>query len=124
MSDHLEPSSYADCFGVATVDKIDTRSSTRSYEYQFRVLVMRLFMDLLSLDQIERFFFIFKLPQRLKDHGRERLRSEVLTYIDEVQLLDTWGKIPRALQDVLEELGCPSLAIKVQELVGRSELAH
>ena len=115
MSDHLESSSYADCFGVAT-EKI----GNRSYEYQFRVLVVRLFMDLLSLDQIESFFFIYELPQRLRDHGRERLRPEVLRYIGEVQLLDTWRKTPRALQDVLEELGCSSLAIKVQEFVGKS----
>ena len=116
MSDHLQPSSYADCFGVAA-DKIDTKS----YEYRFRVLVMQLFMNLLSLDQIESFIFVYKLPQRLRDHGRERLRSEVLTYIDE-QLLDHWRKNPRALQDVLEVLGRPVLSTKVQELVGNSEL--
>ena len=116
MSDHLQPSSYADCFGVAA-GKIDTKS----YEYRFRVLVMQLFMNLLSLDQIESFFFVYKLPQRLRDHGRERLRSEVLKYIDE-QLLDQWRKNPRALQDVLEVLGRPALSTKVQELVGKSEL--
>jgi hypothetical protein len=118
MSDHLESSSYADCFGVAT-NKIDTGS----FKYKFRVFVMQLFMDLLSLDQIESFFFVYKLPQRLRDHGRERLRSEVLTYIDEVQLLDTWRNTPRTLQDVLKELGRPDLAIKVQMLVGKFELA-
>ena len=79
-------------------------------------------MNRLSLDQIESFFFVYKLPQRLRDHGRERLRSEVLTYIDE-QLLDKWRKTPRALQDVLEVLGRPGLSAKVQEVVGKSELA-
>lgn len=119
MSDRLHSSSYADCFGTATNElSIDTKF----YEYQFRVLVMQLFMDRLSLDQIESFFFVYKLPQRLRDHGRERLRSEVLTYIDE-QLLDKWRKTPSALQDVLEVLGRPGLSAKVQELVGKSELA-
>ena len=112
MSDRLQPSSYANCFG--------NELETNSYEHQFRVLVMQLFMDLLSLDQIERFFFVYKLPQRLRDHGRERLRSEVLTYINE-QLLDKWRKTPSALQDVLEILGRPGLSTQVQELVGKSE---
>jgi hypothetical protein len=96
---------------------------TGSFKYKFRVFVMQLFMDLLSLDQIESFFFVYKLPQRLRDHGRERLRSEVLTYIDEVHLLDTWRNTPRTLQDVLNELGRPDLAIEVQKLVDRFELA-
>ena len=109
MSDHLQPSRYANCF-----------DDTESYEHQFRVLVMQLFMDLLSLDQIESFFFVYKLPQRLRDHGRERLRFEVLTYIDE-RLLNKWRKTPSALQNMLETIGRPDLSTKVQELVGKSK---
>ena len=103
MSDNLSSSSYAKCF---------------DYEHQFRVLVMHLIMDHLSLEQIDRYFFVYELPERLKDHGRDRLRSELLAYINE-QLLDKWRKMPSALQDVLETIGRPDLSTKVQELVGK-----
>ena len=97
--------SYAKCF---------------EYEHKFRVLVMNLVMDDLSLQQIDKYFFVYKLPERLKDHGRDGLRSELLAYINE-QLLDVWRKTPRALQDVLEMLGRTDLSTKVQELVGKSQ---
>ena len=80
---------------------------------------MQLFMDLLSMEQIHRFFFVYELPSRLKDHGIERLRSEVLTYIDE-QMLDKWRETPSALQEVLKTLGRPDLSTRVQKLVGKS----
>ena len=75
-------------------------------------------MDELSLPQIDKYFFVYKLPERLKDHGRDGLRSQLLTYVNE-QLLDGWRKTPRILQDVLQELGRIDLSIKVQELVGK-----
>ena len=75
-------------------------------------------MDDLSLKQIDKYFFVYKPPERLKDHGRERLRSELLDFIDE-QLIDEWRKTPHALQEVLQTLGRPDLATKVQELVGK-----
>ena len=84
----------------------------------FRVLVMRLFMDRLTLEEIDKFFFVYKLPERLKDNGPTRLRSEILTYID-VQLLDNWRKTPAALQDVLNVLGRDDLSTLVQEFVGK-----
>ena len=89
-----------------------------SYKHQFRVLVSELIMDELSLPQIDKYFFVYKLPERLKDYGRDGLRSQLLTYVDE-QLLDGWRKTPRILQDVLQELGRTDLSIKVQELVGK-----
>lgn len=79
---------------------------------------MQLVMDDLSLEQIDRYFFVYKPPERLKDHGRERLRSELLAFINE-QLLDKWRKAPRVLQAVLKTLGRPDLSTKVQELVGK-----
>ena len=79
---------------------------------------MNLVMDDLSLQQIDKYFFVYKLPERLKDRGRDGLRSELLAYINE-QLLDEWRKTPRALQDVLETLGRTDLSTKVQELVGK-----
>ena len=89
-----------------------------SYKHQFRVLVSKLIIDELSLPQIDKYLFVYKLPERLKDHGRDGLRSQLLTYVNE-QLLDGWRKTPRILQDVLQELGRVDLSIKVQELVGK-----
>ena len=88
------------------------------YEHQFRVLVMHLVMDDLSLEQIDRYFFVYNPPERLKDHGREWLRSELLAFINE-QLLDKWRKTPHLLQEVLHTLGRPDLSTKVQKLVGK-----
>ena len=105
MSDNILPSSYPKCF---------------EYEHQFRVLVMHLVMDNLSLEQIERYFFVYNLPERLRDHGRERIRSELLAYINE-QKLDKWRNTPSELQDVLKTIGRPDLSTKVEELVGKSD---
>ena len=93
------------------------------YEQQFRVLMMQLIMDELTLEQIEGFIFVFKLSERLKDHGRERLRSELLAFINE-QLLDEWRKTPHVLQEVLQALGRPDLSRKVQELVDSYGKSH
>jgi radical SAM superfamily enzyme YgiQ (UPF0313 family) len=93
------------------------------YEHQFRVLVMQLIMDDLSLKQIDKYFFVYKPPERLKDHGRERLRSELLAFVNE-QLLDEWRKTPRILREVLQTLGRSDLSTKVQELVGKSHYSR
>jgi hypothetical protein len=88
------------------------------YEHQFRVLVMTLIMDDLSLKQIDKYFFVYNPPEQLKDHGREQLRSELLSFINE-QLLDEWRKTPQILREVLQTLGRPDLSTKVQKLVGK-----
>ncbi len=80
-------------------------------------------MDDLSLEQIDRYFFVYKPPERLKDHGRERLRSELLAFINE-QLLDEWRKTPRILREVLQTLGRGDLSTKVHELVGKSHNSY
>ena len=116
MSDNLQPTRYAECF----LDNTKLCKSTKTYRHQFRVLVMELFMDYLSMDQIHKFFFVYELPARLKDRGNSMLRTELLTYIDE-QLLDTWRKTPSELQEVLKTLGRSDLSTKVHELVGKCD---
>ena len=103
--------------------KMTSYDKCLEYEHKFRVLVSELVMDHLSLKQIDKYFFVYKLPERLKDRGRDGLRSEVLAYINE-QLLDEWSKTPSALKEVLETLGRPDLSVKVQELVGKSQCLH
>lgn len=107
MSDNVPRSSYAGC-------------PTDSYDHEFRVLVTHLFMDDLTLAQIEKFFFIYELPERLRDNGPSNLRCEVLTYVRHQLLIDAWSETPSDLQKLLKELGRVDLSAKVQAaLVGK-----
>lgn len=85
---------------------------------------MHLFLDDLSLGQVEKVFFICKMPQRLKDDERaQKFRFEVLTYVEQ-QLLDDWIQSPNILQNILEEVGRTDMSKKVQELVGKFEASN
>ena len=80
---------------------------------------MHLFLDDLSLGQVEKVFFICKMPQRLKDDGTARnFRFEVLTYVEH-QLLDEWIQTPNILQNILEEVGRTDMSKRVQDLAGK-----
>ena len=82
---------------------------------------MHLFLDDLSLGQVEKVFFICKMPQRLKDDGTARnFRFEVLTYVEH-QLLDEWIQTPNILQNILEEVGRTDMSKRVQDLAGKCE---
>ena len=80
---------------------------------------MHLFMDDLSLGQVEKVFFICKMPQRLRDdESARKFRFEVLTYVEQ-QLLDEWIQSPSILQNILEEVGRTDMSNNVQEFVSK-----
>lgn len=89
---------------------------TRCYEHQIRMLVAKVFMDDLAMDEIEKFFFVYDLPARLRDTPG-RLRAEVLTYVQYRGFMEQWSKNPGALKRLLAELGRADLAAKVQEFM-------
>lgn len=75
---------------------------------------MHLFMDDLAMEEIEKFFFIYNLPARLKDVPG-KLRAEVLNHVRHQGLINEWSKNPCLLQELLKELGRSELAAKVDE---------
>lgn len=90
---------------------------TENYDFHFRALVMKLFMDYLGIEEIKKYFFVCDLPKRLSTDPR-KLRSEILTYVNDEGILDEWMEKPRILRRLLEEIGRTDLSIRVQELVG------
>ena len=105
MSDNIPPSMYS----IFPNDQ---------FAELFRRRVMHLFMDDLELEQVEKLFFICKMPQRLRDK-EDKFRFEVLTYAEQ-QLLDEWIQTPSLLQNLLEEVGRTDMSVKIQKLVGKS----
>lgn len=77
---------------------------------------MQLFMDDLTMEEIEKFFFVYDLPARLKDTPN-RLRSEVLTFVEHKGMMDQWVREPGSLQQMLRDLGRANLAGKVEEFM-------
>ena len=108
MSDYVPPTSYAG-------------SPTDEYGHRFRALVMNLFMNNLKMNEVEMVFFLFKMPERLRDHGAAKFRFEVLTHVDN-QLMEDWIQTPTLLQDLLKEIDRTDLSNRVQELVGKRAL--
>lgn len=105
MSDNVPSSTYAD-------------GPTEKYDFEFRALVMQLFMDHLGIEEIEKYFFLGNLPKRLKDEPK-KLRSEILTYVNDEGNLDEWMEKPRILRKILETIGRKDLSLEVQNLVGK-----
>ena len=105
MSDYVPPSAYD---GDPMIE----------YDYRFRVLIMRLFMDDLEIEQIEKYWFLGDLPERLKDDPN-KVRSETLTYVKHEGMLEEWAEKPRILRRILEDIGRMDLSAKVQKLVGK-----
>ena len=105
MSDYVPPSTYG----------IDLM---KEYDYLFRVFVMDLFMDDLGIEQIEKYFFLGDLPEKLKDDPR-KVRSEILTYVKHEGLLEEWSEKPRLLNRILQDIGRTDLSLKLQKLVGK-----
>ena len=87
-----------------------------SFHHQFRVLIMQLFMDDLTMEEIEKFFFVYDLPARLKDTSG-KLRSEVLTFVEHQGMMEQWVSEPGTLQQLLRDLGRANLAAKVEEFM-------
>lgn len=81
---------------------------------------MQLFMDHLAIEELEKFFFVYKLPSRLKDTPH-KLRAEVLTHLEKCGMVDAWMNAPDELRQVLRnELGRTDLALKIDDFVRKS----
>ena len=89
-----------------------------AYNSKFRALVMHLFMDDLGIEQIDKYFFLNNLPEKLKDDPK-KVRTEILTYVQHEGLLDEWAEKPRILRKILEDVGRTDLSTKVQKFLGK-----
>lgn len=70
------------------------------------------------MEEVEKIFFLCQMPERLRDEGPSKFRSEVLSYARH-QLYDDWIKRPTELQNLLKEVGRKDLCTRVGELVGK-----
>ena len=78
---------------------------------------MQLFMDHLAIDEVRRFFFIYKLPSRLEDTP-DTLRAQLLSHLESGGFVEKWRREPGELRRVLQsELGRADLAAKVDDFM-------
>ena len=95
-------------------------ATVNCYKHQFRVLVVQLFMDRLAIDEVRRFFFIYKLPFRLEDTP-QKLRAQMLSHLEDGGFVEKWRSEPGEMRRVLKsELGRDDLAAKVDEFMCKS----
>ena len=118
MSEPVPPSAYKDVPGALAPEK-------DNFKCQFRLLLMRVFMDNLGKEQVLKFHFLCEMPEKLRDHEANLtdFRFEILKYVQH-QLMHEWSQTPSSLQALLVDVGRTDLSLQLEELVGKSIAAN
>ena len=114
MSDNVSPSAYNAPGALAP--------ESDNFNCQFRLLLMRVFMDNLGKEQVLKFHFLCRMPEKLRDHeaNSSEFRFEILKYVEH-QLMHEWTRTPSSLQTLLVDVGRTDLSLELGQLVGKCE---
>ena len=112
MSDNVSPSAYSAIGALAP--------ESDNFKCQFRLLLMRVFMDKLEKEQVLKFHYLCEMPEKLRDHEANSpdFRFEILKYVQH-QLMHEWTRKPSSLQTLLVHVGRTDLSLELGQLVGK-----